>query len=89
MNRPIKCRWFVMCENHAVTTEPHPTLGAVPICRRCANKVAALRGPSPWVQRALNQGRSVPNWMQSLGEKDFNETLALREQAFPSTKRGA
>jgi hypothetical protein len=37
------CQWFALCTNEATTTEPHPTLGAVPICGRCKAKVAALR----------------------------------------------
>lgn len=37
------CEWFALCGNPAVTTEPHPILGDVPICQRCADKVAALK----------------------------------------------
>lgn len=35
------CEWFLLCENEATTTEPHPILGDVPICERCAAKVKA------------------------------------------------
>jgi len=33
------CRWFALCTNPATTLEPHPILGTVPICDRCAAKV--------------------------------------------------
>jgi hypothetical protein len=36
------CRWFARCDNPAVTTQPHPTLGLVPICQICADKMAAI-----------------------------------------------
>ena len=36
------CAWFLLCANVATTTEPHPILGNVPICDRCAAKVARL-----------------------------------------------
>lgn len=39
---PEPCQWFALCDNAAVTTEPHPILGDVPICARCAAKVKAL-----------------------------------------------
>lgn len=32
------CQWFLLCDNPATTTMPHPTLGNVPICARCAAK---------------------------------------------------
>lgn len=38
------CRWFLQCDNPAVTTEPHVILGQVPICQRCADKLARLKG---------------------------------------------
>lgn len=37
------CEWFALCDNPATGTEPHPILGDVPICDRCAAKVAALK----------------------------------------------
>jgi hypothetical protein len=40
---PVTCEWFLLCANEATTTEPHPILGQVPICVRCAEKVAVLR----------------------------------------------
>lgn len=41
--QPGTCQWFLLCDNPAVTTEPHPKLGDVPICRRCADKLQAMR----------------------------------------------
>jgi hypothetical protein len=35
-----RCQWFLLCEGAATTTEAHPTLGAVPICAKCAARVA-------------------------------------------------
>lgn len=32
---PAKCGWFLKCVRPAVTTEPHPILGNVPICKEC------------------------------------------------------
>lgn len=37
------CEWFALCTNEATHTEPHPILGDVPICDRCAAKVEALK----------------------------------------------
>lgn len=39
------CEWFLLCKNEAVTTEPHPILGDVPICQRCADKVKRIAAP--------------------------------------------
>jgi hypothetical protein len=38
----MTCRWFLMCTREAVTTLPHPVLGEVPACARCAEKVQKL-----------------------------------------------
>jgi len=38
-----RCRWFLYCENPATATEPHPLLGNVPICPRCAGWLARMR----------------------------------------------
>lgn len=42
------CRWWVYCGRVAVTTRDSgiPTLGAVPICRRCDDAVAAIGATS-------------------------------------------
>ena len=37
------CRWFLNCDNPATGTESHVVLGDVPICQRCANKLARLK----------------------------------------------
>ena len=36
---PEFCQWFVKCINQAVGVVPHPILGDVPICKRCADKL--------------------------------------------------
>ena len=38
----IYCQWFALCDNEATTTRPHPTLGDVPICESCDDKVNGL-----------------------------------------------
>jgi hypothetical protein len=30
------CQWFLRCTNEATGTTPHPILGEVPTCDRCA-----------------------------------------------------
>jgi hypothetical protein len=40
--QPVVCHWFAKCVNQAVTTMSHPTLGDVPICTRCKDKMEAL-----------------------------------------------
>ena len=39
-----ECKWWAMCDNPATTTEPHPILGDVPICDRCAAKLRKIEG---------------------------------------------
>jgi hypothetical protein len=36
------CAWWLNCTNEAVTVEPHPILGKVPICARCRDKLRAI-----------------------------------------------
>lgn len=31
------CEWFARCVRRATTTRPHPILGDVPICAKCAD----------------------------------------------------
>lgn len=37
-----QCRWFALCDREATTTLPHPVLGRVPTCHRCADKINRL-----------------------------------------------
>ncbi len=37
-DRSTVCEWFAYCENRATLTMPHPVLGGVPICERCASR---------------------------------------------------
>lgn len=39
----VECQWFARCENPATLTEPHPILGDVPLCQRCADKLEKLK----------------------------------------------
>lgn len=39
---PDVCQWFALCENKATTSQAHPVLGSVPICERCAAKLANM-----------------------------------------------
>lgn len=38
------CEWYLLCTNVATRTEPHPTLGEVPICDRCTEKIRKISG---------------------------------------------
>lgn len=38
---PARCQWFALCENEATGTTPHPVLGDVPTCPRCAALAAS------------------------------------------------
>lgn len=40
----VGCAWFALCDHTAIGFEPHPILGDVPICERCRDKNARLRG---------------------------------------------
>jgi hypothetical protein len=40
---PVMCQWFAKCTRHAATTRVHPTMGDVPICFDCNNKIERLR----------------------------------------------
>ena len=42
MKKQEPCKWFALCDNPATTTKPHPILGSVPICQRCADKMARI-----------------------------------------------
>lgn len=35
----IMCSWFALCPNDADGRVDHPVLGAVPTCKRCADKL--------------------------------------------------
>jgi hypothetical protein len=40
-SRPM-CKWYLNCDHKAVTTQEHPILGQVPICRRCQRRYENL-----------------------------------------------
>ena len=48
------CQWFALCENKAVTVEPHPIIGEVPICQRCKNKYDRLSNPKSRKKNPVN-----------------------------------
>ena len=37
----MECRWFLKCKNEATVLLPHPILGDVPCCDRCAKLAEA------------------------------------------------
>lgn len=39
VQEPPYCEWFAKCPNPADGVVQHPVLGAVPTCRRCADKL--------------------------------------------------
>jgi hypothetical protein len=41
---PETCRQWLLCENVATMTLPHPILGELPSCKRCAEKMARISG---------------------------------------------
>lgn len=36
------CEWFALCDRETTTCLPHPILGWVPCCARCAAQVGSL-----------------------------------------------
>jgi len=42
----MTCEWFLLCDNEATQTEPHPIVGDVPICDRCKDKLTAIENLS-------------------------------------------
>ena len=36
----IRCAWFALCDRLATHTRRHPTLGDVPICDRCEERIS-------------------------------------------------
>jgi hypothetical protein len=40
--RDTICEWFALCDHTAVARQPHPTLGSVPICKRCKERLARM-----------------------------------------------
>lgn len=40
IGRDGECMWFVMCTRTAIGTTPHPILGLVAVCQRCADKMS-------------------------------------------------
>lgn len=41
---PLRCEWFLWCENTTVRAVRHPLLGAVPTCERCEAEHVSLGG---------------------------------------------
>jgi hypothetical protein len=41
------CEWFLLCENPATMTRPHPILGDVKICADCNKKMDAIDDTNP------------------------------------------
>jgi hypothetical protein len=43
----------------------------------------------PWIGAALAAGRRVPNWIgaRATSREQFEQLMALRERAFPATRR--
>ena len=39
------CDWFYFCDGPAIGTTPHPTLGDVFVCRRCASRLKLVVTP--------------------------------------------
>lgn len=39
------CEWYLLCTNPATRTIPHPILGRVPACDRCAERAGAKEDP--------------------------------------------
>lgn len=37
------CQWFTLCTNEATLKRKHPILGEVHICKRCNDKMEALK----------------------------------------------
>lgn len=35
---PMKCQWYALCHREAIGVAPHPILGLVPVCAKCAAK---------------------------------------------------
>lgn len=51
----MKCEWFAKCDNDADGVTPHPVLGDVPICARCADKLGLVIEQSPSDRLAANK----------------------------------
>lgn len=48
IDRPIACRYFLMCDQEAIGTLPNPIIGPVPVCLRCATTVGAADRITPF-----------------------------------------
>lgn len=51
VEQPTRCEWFALGENDATHDEPHPVLGSVPCCDRCA--AVAADAPSETAEAQL------------------------------------
>lgn len=55
-----RCEWYLLCDNSATGTTPHPILGEVPICQRCAGRHDLLVSPFPDPDLAYDQVMGEP-----------------------------
>jgi hypothetical protein len=55
----IICEWFATCDHAAVGTTPHPVLGDLPVCQRCADKLGLDVTPLPF----CDECRDTDGWI--------------------------
>ena len=55
MMKNTNCKVFLLCENVATTTIPHPILKRVDACARCAKKMVDLKNGKRFINQLINQ----------------------------------